>query len=224
MKKTIYTIIVCMLAISAKAQIGYNYSQYDFGVGVANTKLFSDFAKAKGRYAFNASFSYNKTPFVNFIAELQVGSMATDTLSLLGSPINFTNDFSSLGFRAQIQAGELMDYSHSAFKNALKNFYISAGIGVIYNDFKYYDTGVIYQEDKNSNVFIPVKAGYEFKIFNSYNEPNTKVDIGYQLNYLMTDNFDTIRYGKYNDAFGQWVLSLKFAIGGSTSYRKQINY
>jgi hypothetical protein len=101
---------------------------------------------------------------------------------------------------------------------------VSAGVGVVYTDLQVFNYDLLESETKGSNVFIPIKFGYEAKLFNSYNEPWAKIDIGYQLYVFTSDNFDGISSGKYNDAFTQFLLGVKFGIGGRTSYRKAINY
>lgn len=225
MKKIIFTLLVCVSALAAQAQIGFNYSQYEFGLSAGFNSTKTDFANSKPSYAVHAHFTYNYTPYINYIAELQVGSLRADSLTIIpGSALNFTNDYSALSFRAQLQMGELLDYSQSRFNNALKNIYISGGVGVIYTDLKIYDSGSLSVESKGSNIFIPLKVGYEFKLFNSYNEPWAKFDIGYQRNLIMSDNFDGISYGARQDYYNQIVIGLKFGIGGSTSYRKSISY
>ncbi|QKJ29499.1 hypothetical protein HQ865_06935 [Mucilaginibacter mali] len=225
MKNIILTLLICVLSVAAKAQFGYNYSQYEFGLSAGINKAKTDFRIPKTGYAAMASFTYNYTPFINYIAELQVGGVKADSLSVIpGSALTFTNDYTTVSFRAQLQMGEIMDYSQSQFANFLKNIYVSGGVGVIYTDLKIYDSGFLSGESKGSNVFIPVKLGYEFKFFNSFNEPRMKLDFGYQRNLIMSDAFDGISYGSNKDSFSQFVIGLKFALGGETSYRKSITY
>jgi len=236
LKKIIFTLLVSIAAFSARAQVGYNYSQYDFGVGATFNKGKTDFAKSTTRPSFSANFTYNQTPFVNFIADLQIGSVngfdlsksGYDEILLLLDPAelpyaSFTSDYTTVSGRVQLQMGEIMDYSHSQFKNFFKNLYISGGVGVIYSNYKFNTVSLGTSENKGSNVFIPLKVGYELKFFNAYSEPTVKLDLGYQYNYILSDNFDGIPVGG-NDAFQQFTVGLKFAIGGSTSYRKQIDY
>lgn len=226
MKKIIFTLVVCIAAISARAQVGYNYSQYDFGLGTTINKAQTDFTKSTTKYSFAANFTYNQTPFVNFIAEFQLGSVDGYDLTKVipETAYSFNSNYSTVSGRVQLQMGEILDYSHSQFANFLKNLYISGGVGVIYSNYKLYDTGDLVLENKGSNIFIPARIGYELKFFNAYSEPTVKLDLGYQYNYILSDNFDGVASGKFNDAISQFVIGLKFAIGGSTSYRKQIDY
>jgi hypothetical protein len=206
------------------AQVGYNYDQYDFGFSAAYNKAYTDFRDSKPKYAAMAHFTYNATPYVNYIAEVQIGSVTAQYLNALPDGDNrFDNTYSIVSFRAQLQMGELMDYSHSRLKNFFKNIYVSGGVGVVYSNIDIYADGEESNDNKGSSAFIPLKAGYEFKIFNSYNEPKVKLDIGYQFNYILSDNFDGFTAGK-SDVFTQIVLGLKVSIGGTTSYRKSISY
>ncbi len=127
LKKIIFTLVVCIASFNARAQVGYNYSQYDFGVGGGYNKTKTDFAKSTGKYSFYANFTYNQTPFVNFIAELNVGSLNGSDLTKVipETAYSFTSDFTTIGFRAQLQMDEIMDYSHSQCSNFVKNIYIS---------------------------------------------------------------------------------------------------
>ena len=224
LKKFILALIVCVSAFGAKAQVGYNYSQYDFGLSGATNRAMTDFANSRTSYSAFGHFTYNYTPYLNYIAEIQVGSIKGDSLKIFpGTAYSYNNSFTTVSFRAQLQMGELFDYSQGQFANAFKNLYLSAGVGVIYTNLKIYDGGIESVEAKGSNIYMPLKVGYEFKFFNSYSEPVVKLDIGYQYNYIFSDNLDGITYGK-QDAFSQIVVGLKFGIGGTTSYRKSLSY
>jgi len=223
LKKLFITLLVCVTAFAANAQVGYNYMQYDFGLMAGTNTAHTDFQIPRTTYSFGATFTYNYTPYLNYIAEFQTGSIKADTLVEIPG-YNFINNYTSITFRAQLQAGELIDYSQSKLYNALKNFYVSAGVGIIYSDLQVFNYDLLESETKSSNIFIPFKIGYEAKLFNSYNEPWAKIDVGYQLFYFMSDNLDGFTSGHYNDAYTQFSVGVKFGIGGRTSYRKAINY
>jgi len=229
LKQYILTISICFLSFFAKAQLGYNYAQYDAGVGVALNYAYTDAETRKGTPAVHLNFTYNHTPFLNFIAEVQLGRLAGgDSINTL-SGRQFRNNYTAATFRAQIQAGELLDYSQSRIFNALKNVYVSGGLGVIYNNMDIINRTSLYIPDytatgrnTSTELFIPIKAGYEFKIFNSYDEPSVKIDLGYQYNYMLGDQLDGIKSGNRKDLYTQFVIGFKFAVGGHTSYRKSI--
>jgi hypothetical protein len=163
---------------------------------------------------------------------VQVGTLEGGAL-LSKSGRYFKNNYTAFVFKGQLQAGELIDYSRSAFANAFKNLYLSAGLGYLMNDIR---DGNIQREsqvtpgyvtgglDKSTEIFLPLRLGYEFKMFNRYNEPSFKVDLGAQYNMDFGDNMDGFAAGKSKDKMIQYSIALKFAIGGVTSYRKQIHY
>jgi hypothetical protein len=229
MKKLILTICICFTVILAKAQLGYNYAQYDLGVAAALNYAYTDAETVKGTPAVHLNFTYNHTPFLNYIAEVQIGRLAGGDSLLTLSGRQFKNSYTAVSFRGQIQAGEFLDYENRTIFNALKNIYLSAGLGVMYNNMTEINRTSLYipeftstGRNNSSEVFIPMKIGYEFKIFNSYDEPSVKVDLGYQYNYVLGDQLDGIKAGVRKDMYMQFVVGIKFAIGGFTSYRKTI--
>lgn len=230
-KFTILTLLACFTAIASKAQVGYDYSQYDLGASVGFNSFFGDVQSPKSTKSLNFNFDYNQTPFVNYIAELQVGTLAggDSTKDLLGRV--FSADYTYVAFRIQVQAGEVIDYSRSAIANAFKNFYLGAGIGMIYSNITSINRYSIqlpgfYTPGKMSanELFIPARVGYEFKIYNKFGRPDFKIDVGYQTNFIFGDDLDGFKAGAHNDIYSQLTFGVKFAIGGITSYRKQITF
>jgi hypothetical protein len=230
--KTILIVILCISTFLAKAQIGYDYAQYDIGFGVGlNTPVSTDVSNSlKKTPSAHFSFNYNHSPFLNYVFEGQLGRLkAGDQSSASGR--QFENHFAAFALKVQLQAGELIDYSQSPVANAFKNLYLSSGVGYFVNHVvlktpdKRVPEGFTLPGDNNSQIpFIPVRIGYEFKVFNQYNEPSFKIDLGYQYNFLMDDNLDGYDTGAHKDVFSQLTLGVKFALGGVTSYRKQIHY
>lgn len=221
---------MCFTVLMVKAQLGYNYAQYDLGFSAALNYAYTDAETVKGTPAAHLHFTYNQTPFLNHIAEVQIGQLAGGNSLLTLSGRQFKNNYTAVTFRTQIQAGEFLNYEKSVIFNALKNIYASGGIGLIYNNIveinrqslyvpDYYSSG----RDNSTEFIVPLKAGYEFKIFNSYDEPSVKIDLGYQYNLVLGDQIDGIKSGNRNDVYSQFVLGVKFAVGGFTSYRKQVS-
>jgi hypothetical protein len=229
LKALVLTAIICFTSLISKAQLGYNYAQFDVGVAGAVNQVYGDAQSITKTASLNFSLNYNQTPYLNYILEAGGGKLEGGKLSDPTSR-QFSNSFSSFLFRIQVQAGELMDYSDSPFKNGLKNLYISSGIGYVVNNLKtnryslkipdYYTPG----EDHSNEIFIPARIGYEFKLYNKFDEPSVKIDLAYQYNFVMGDELDGFKAGKANDQFSQICLGVKFAIGSKISYRKQITY
>jgi len=225
------TLLTCFTALASKAQIGYDYSQYDLGTSVAFNSFFGDVQTSVSTKSINFNFDYNQTPFVNYIFEFQAGKLegGNENTDLLGR--QFAADYTYYAFRLQVQGGEVIDYSQSHLANALKNLYIGAGLGMIYSNITsinrysillpgYYTPGV----NSSSELFLPARIGYELKIFNQNQRPDFKIDVGYQMNFVFGDELDGFKAGIHNDALGQFTIGLKISVGGVTSYRKQISY
>lgn len=229
LKKIFFTVIISCIAFVSKAQLGYDYAQYDIGFGGAINRVYGDAETIKSTPSFHFNFNFNQTPYINYILELEAGRLEGGTLTSKTGRV-FNNSFTTGAFRVQVQAGELIDYSNSAFANAIKNFYIGLGIGMVVNDlttnrysYKYPDFYTPGQ-DHSTEIYIPYRFGYEFKIFNKFNEPSVKIDLACQQNFVMGDELDGFKAGKSNDSYFEMILGVKFALGSVTSYRKQIPY
>jgi len=229
-KTTLFTLLLCSAALLSKAQIGYDYAQYDIGIGGNINKVYGDAETAKNTPSVLVNFTYNYTPYVNYVVEAQGGILEGGSGATLSGRY-FRNVYKAVIFRGQLQAGEFLRYSDSKIFNALKNIYASAGFGYIINDITSINRTSFVLPDYTTpgeidahELFLPVKVGYEFKVFNRYDEPSFKVDIGGQYNYDFGDNLDGFEAGRSKDKFIQYSITLKFAIGGVTSYRKKISY
>ncbi|HEY8782854.1 MAG TPA: hypothetical protein VIM16_14615 [Mucilaginibacter sp.] len=231
-KTTVLIFIICCTALTAKAQIGYDYSQYEGGVAVGFNQVYGDAQTQTTTQSIHFNFTFNATPFTNFVFEVQLGKLRGGDSLKTSTGRYFNNDFTSFIFRGQLQFGEFLDYSTSQFNNAVKNLYVSAGAGYVINRIgqinRYsiqtpglYTGGVT----RSNEPFIPLRIGYEFKIFNKYQQPSTKFDLGYEYNYVLSDNLDGFTTGHHQDVYTQFTVGVKFALGGAIiSYRKQIHY
>jgi hypothetical protein len=229
-KTTLFTLLLCLVAFLSKAQLGYNYSQYDVGFGVNTNKVYGDAETTKSTPSVLVNFTYNHTPYINYVAEVQAGVLEGGS-EATKSGRYFKNVYKAVIFRGQLQAGKFIDYSKSKVFNALKNVYASAGFGFIFNDIQSINrTSFVVPnyttpgQNNTQELFVPVRLGYEFKVFNRHDEPYLKIDIGGQYNYDFGDNLDGFNAGRSSDRFVQYSATLKFAIGGFTSYSKKISY
>ena len=224
------TLLACLSAMVSKAQIGYDYSQYDLGASVGFNSFYGDTETPQSTKAITFNFNYNQTAFVNYILEFQAGTLKG------GDAVNdlygrqFAADYTYYAFRVQLQAGELIDYSRSLVMNAFKNLYVGAGLGMIYssitsiNRYSSQLSGFYTPGDNSANqLFLPARIGYELKIFNHNQRPDYKIDIGYQYNMVFGDQLDGFKAGTHGDAYGQFTIGVKISVGGVTSYRKQIH-
>ena len=90
-KTLVISAFICLLTFSAKAQIGYDYSKYDIGTSVSFNTLMGDAQTTKTTEAINFNLTYNTTPFVNFVFEVQLGKL-TEGDSLKTSTGRYSNN------------------------------------------------------------------------------------------------------------------------------------
>jgi hypothetical protein len=249
-KFLLFALLTQLAAYTAKAQVGYNYAQYGLGISTGVFKASTDVPNQKSHAALAFNFNYYTTPYVNFTLEYQFGKVSGGAIEAIGdSPSaedlanylktdpylrSYSNSYKHIMLYADVQAGEIMDYSNDGFLNkALRNFYLGTGIGMIYNKMDYIqrnspdDTYVYGGLDKGTNVVIPARFGYQFKIYNAYDEPAFLVDLGYQKNFVLgygLDGYaDPILVTKSYESYSAFHIGVKFNFGTVVSYRKPIH-
>jgi hypothetical protein len=236
LKKYILIIIVVLASFKVSAQNGFNYASYGIGFGASLNHPYADLKKADPTASFNANFTYYYTPYIPIALELQLGTLSggSKDLKLDASGRRYVNKYKTLMIHMDVQLGEVIDYDNSVFLNAVKNFYAGAGIGALVNDVNAVRISPVdpnYRfpgHNKSIDMIVPLRIGYEFKIYNAYDEPNVRLDIGYIHNVTFGDGLDG--YGdpsskfKNNapDQYTQISIGIKFLFGGETSYRRSI--
>ncbi len=240
LKKFYFLITFVLISFTVSAQIGYNYDQFSLGLGISSVKIHGDLSKAYSKAAVAVNLNYHITPFVTFGTEAQFGRLESanaDTSKVLYGEQS-SNKFTTVIFHADVQLGEFINYNDdfssipilTKILNGAKNIYVGTGVGVIFNKMDYInrtdykDTNFSYSGlDKSTELVIPIRIGYEYKIYNAYDEPNIRLNLGYQANLSTGDNMDGIKSGHYGDWFSQITFGIKVGIGGVTSYRKPIH-
>lgn len=241
MKKYILIIIVVALSsFKVKAQIGYDYEQWAVGLDLSSTYAFADIVQQHYDYAGSLNLTYYKTPYVPFTLEAQFGTLSGgDRRGIYDvSGREYKNNYKALMFHVDLQAGEIIDYSRSVLMNAIKGFYLGAGVGFIHNDMGFiqrkspFDPNYIFPGlDRSTNFIVPLRFGYEFKVFNNYNEPQLRIAIGLQQNITFAEDLDGYDDTKaaskrklVPDMYRQISIGFKYSFGGANSYRKPIAF
>lgn len=240
MKKLILLFTFVSSAIMVKAQVGYNYKEFGIGLDISYERGYTNLARQYYHIGQSVSFTYNYSPYIPITAELQFGTLSggglTQNLDKYGRM--YTNHFEGLILHGDLQLGELIDYSESYFNSAIKGFYFGSGGGIIFNSNTVQRTNVILSNGPSTYVFpgtnssvnltIPLRFGYEFKIFNEYEEPFMSVNIGYVHSLVFgegLDGYDDPSSKFKNNATNQYsqiVVGVKFNFGNVTSYTKVI--
>lgn len=259
MKKALLLLIVLpALVFTAKAQLGYNYSQYSLGVGISSVKATTDIPYSTTNPAVSFTATYNHTPYTAFSIVYEFGQLSggysdyyrsaskglTDAAASIAIPLayakidpyfrDYVNQYQTIAVHADVQFGEFMDYSNnSLFNRAIRNIYVGTGIGMIYNKMTSInrvspDSTYAYGgSDHSNNVIIPVRAGYQVKIYNAYDEPFVLLEAGYQMTYVFgygLDGYsDPLFTNRKYEQYGGFHFGIKFNFGNVTSYRKEVH-
>ena len=226
--------------------MGYNYKEFGIGLDVFSELGYTNINKQYRHIGESLNFVYNYSPYIPVTAELQFGHLSggglTPKLDRYGRL--YVNNYEGLIIHADFQFGEVIDYSQNDLLNILKNFYFGSGGGIIFNSNTVQRTNVYYGENglpnngsssyvfpgSNSsiNLTIPLRFGYEFKLYNDYEEPYMTIDIGYIHNLVFgegLDGYDDPESKFKNNATNQYaqiVIGVKFNFGNVTSFNKLI--
>jgi len=248
LKKYILFFIVTLAVITAKAQSGYNYQEFGIGAGTSYERGYTNITTQYNHQSFNFNFIYNYNPYLPVEAEIQVGSLSGGGLGPGGGRApkldpygrKYVNNYKAIILHADYQLGGGIDYSDNWLLQIVKDFYAGTGFGFISNTNtvqRYSINAPPYPQkdywkfpgvDNSVDLMIPLRFGYEFRIYDSYNEPSMAIDIGY---------IHTIAFGEgldgYNDPpskfknnsldqYRQITIMFKYYFGNVTSYNKLI--
>ena len=237
LKKYILFFVVTFAAITTvKAQSGYNYYELGVGIDASYIRGYTNITKQYDHPALNLNFIYNYNPYFPIEAELQVGQLSGG--GLLPSQDKYgreyTNNYKALLLHADVQLGTMIDYGDSWFLNAVKGFFVGTGVAVIDNSntvqrTSIYDPTYVFPGKNNSIDFmLPLRAGYEYKFFDSYDEPSVAIEVGYIHNIAFGEGLDgyddpTSKF-KNNalDQYRQIFIGVKYFFGTTVSYNKLV--
>jgi len=220
--------------------MGYNYKEFGIGLDVFSEIGFTNVQKQYRHIGQSLNFVYNYSPYIPVTAELQFGHLSggglTPALDKYGR--QYVNNYEGLVIHADFQLGEVIDYSQNDLLNILKNFYFGSGGGIIFNSNTVQRTNIypwngttnyVFPGSNSSiNLTVPLRFGYEFKLYNDFEEPYMTIDIGYTHNLVFgegLDGYDDPSNKFKNNATNQYaqiVVGLKFNFGNVTSFNKLI--
>lgn len=234
MKRFTLLLLLIVINATARAQNGSEYHQFSIGTGLGATVAYGNTDTKVVKAAYNFNINYNATPFVTYTFETQFGQLAG------GSPYDyyqrqFTNTYLAMMAHADVQLGELINYEYDEVSNAAKNIYVGTGIGFMANAITYIQTTIppnlvgngikVYPFLPASvNVVVPLRTGYEFKLFNDYDMPRYRLDLGFSFNTVFgrgLDGYATLSSIKFYSYFS---ATFKIGLGTTTIYRKPVPY
>ncbi len=178
---------------------------------------------------------YNYSPYLPFALEMQLGKLSGGNDITDASHRYFVNNYMAINVHGDLQLGEVMDYEGDFFMERFKGLYMGLGVGAIFNNitsirrYAVDDPNYVFPGKSNSiNALIPVRFGYEFKIFNYDDEPFMALNITYTHNLTFAEGLDgyddSSKHFKNNaqDMFRAITVGIKINFGNSVSYIKSI--
>jgi len=251
LKKLILLFVFLFSVLVGKAQMGYNYKEFGVGLDVFSELGYTNVQKQYRHIGENLNFTYNYSPYIPVTAEIQFGHLSGGGLTPKTDKYGrqYTNNYEGLIVHADFQLGEVIDYSQSDLLNILKNFYFGSGGGIIFNGNTVQRTNIYYGEklpdgeiapnngpstyifpgsNSSINLTVPLRFGYEFKLYNDFEEPYMAIDIGYIHNLVFGEGLDgyddpsNVFKNNATNQYAQIVIGVKFNFGNVTSFNKLI--
>jgi hypothetical protein len=239
LKKNLLFFIFILCSVLAKAQGDYNYSPLGVGFGSSIIRGYTNLRKQNNTLAFNANFNYYYTPYIPFSAEIQGGRLWGGSRVTDPSAREYENNYFALIIHADLQLGQVIDYQYSGFLNIIKNLYIGPGFGLIDDNVKNQRTNLLNTgyaigtytfpgSDKSIDPLICLRAGYEIKFYNQYDEPYIRLDFEYEHNIVYGEGLDGYDdpanhfKNNYPDQYSEITIGIKYNFGLIRSNTKQI--
>lgn len=224
------------VTLSAAAQGGYNFNSFGVGFGLSRIRPQADLINNYNDYAANVNFTYYYSPYIPVAVEFQMGRLrgGGNTVAEDKDTRRFDNKYKALLLHVDYQLGEAIDYERNGFLNIIKNFYVGGGVGFMFNSVdvnreSFIDPGYIFPgKDKSINLTVPLRIGYEFKIYDYNGFPKFNIILGYEHNVTFGEGLDGYNdpSSKFKnnalDQYRQMSIGIKYNFGLESSYEKSI--
>ena len=240
MKKIILLFVLIFSSFIVKAQGDYNFSPYGIGFGLGTIRGYTNVAKQNNTLAADLNFTYYESPYLPITAELQTGrlwggSRVTDKYGR-----EYENNYTAFFIHGDLQLGQVIDYYYSGFNEIIKNLYFGSGVGFVNDNVQNQRTNLIASTgeplgaytfpgtDKSMDFSIPLRAGYEFKFYNEYDEPYLRLDIDYTHTFVFGEGLDgyddpSNKFKNQNpDQYRMIAVTVKYDFGLIRAFTKRI--
>jgi hypothetical protein len=240
LKKYILLLIAIAAVFTVKAQSGYNYYEFGVGGGASYERGYTNITKQYEHPGFNLNAVYNYNPYFPIELEFQKGQLSGGGLTTNLDPFGrqYFNNYTAIILHGDLQLGAGIDYEGSTFLNIVKNFYFGSGFGFISSHNTVQRTNVILAngpltyvfpgKDNTFDFMVPLRVGYEFKIWDSYNQPRMAIDLTYIHSLAFgegIDGYDDPPSKFKNNATNQYRqlnIGFKYFFGTVVAYNKLI--
>ncbi len=233
MKIKLFIFGLSLLSIAAHAQ--YNYNQWGIGVSGGIENSLSDVKQNNNNRCFSAGLYYNYSPYLPIALELQTGKFSGGDSDLDPYRRYFTNNYFAFNIHFDLQLGEIIDYGDNWILNRIKGMYVGLGGGFIFNRISdnrrvaANDPTYIFPGSDNSiNGWVPLRFGYEFKLYNDYDEPYATIFLNYSHYLTFGEGLDGYNDPSTNfknnsqDMARMLTIGVKVNFGNANSYIKPI--
>jgi len=202
-----------------------HYSTWSLGVNVgalSENNMFTsknrlDFTSPHVELGYGAYIKNQITPAVGIQADFLAGKLSGSTSQV--NPVTGTSLFSGfktqLNYSASISANiTLGNISWKDNKSAIQPYFTAGVGGMNYTPVVTYSNGTVTNfkttgtTSSIGEIFTPVGVGVKFDIARGIN-----LDLGYQVNFVYSDNLDGYNFGSTNDKFSYAHVGLEFALG-----------
>ena len=189
------------------------------GVLTTNTVFGSnnkqDFTSPNGNLGYGFYIKDQIIPALGIQADFLAGKLSGDNSHALAAGNSLFQSFStklhySASLSANITLGNITWHTH---KSAIQP-YVTIGAGTMnYTPVLTYADGSVANfkttgDGSINEVFVPAGFGLKFDI-----APGINLDLGYQVNFVYSDNIDGYNFGSTNDKFSYAHAGLEFALG-----------
>jgi hypothetical protein len=240
LKKILLFFVFILGSIVVKAQGDYNFSPYGIGFGSSIIRGYTNVSRQNNTLAFNGNFNYYYTPYLVLSTEIQGGRLWGGSRVTDPSGREYENNYFALIVHGDLQLGEVINYDNSWILNILKNGYFGPGAGFVDDNVKNQRTNLIASQlypvgtyvfpgkDHSINPVVALRAGYEVKFYNSYDEPYIRLYVEYEHNIVFGEGLDGYddppSEFKNNspDQYRQITIGIKYNFGLIRSYTKPI--
>jgi len=181
-------------------------------ITTSNDKL--GFTVPNVEYGYGGYIKKQILPSFGLQADFLMGKLNGDNAQPNASGISPFKSFTTTINYAGSLSGNftLANINWHVVKSTIQPF-ITAGVGMMnYKPVLTTNTGLVRNFAANSGsineLYAPIGLGVKFDIAKGVN-----LELGYQVNFIYSDNFDGYKYGGTNDKFSYAHIGLEFAIG-----------
>lgn len=234
MKRLFLFSIGCLFCSAASAQ--FNYYRLSLGLGAGTTQAYADVQKVTLKPTIIGTFDYNLTPFSSIGLEFQKGNISGGDRVLDSHLRYFDNSYMAVIFGGKVHLGQFVDFESSGFLNALKGFYVGAGLGMVKNKMadivrsKPADPnnveGGYYEfpgKDASTDLMLPINTGISFNVMDQWRFTKYIFGINYQFSPMFGEGIDgyndpPAKFRNGRDYYGVASISIKYCFGPEGLY------